>query len=229
MTLLLLLVFHIYLDTEWYINQQLFPPIQRLVYPIEDLDIHHIASIFGMDYKGNQQMNYSEQLDLYVNMEFKQIPITCQCYNTYQVTYFLSSAKENPLGFICNKCKQELDESKVYNLVLSYIRAMVKEYYSRKTDSGPRGRFFLLNHQSYVTHSNSIHMTLVQLKRAFDASELKKLYHKLEISKRETMIRYLNKYDRCCTLITKQVNFMIQSSNCNEIPLGQLFAKAGFK
>eukprot|EP00835_Amoeboradix_gromovi_P004687 NODE_381_length_9671_cov_0.208838.p1 type:complete len:1268 gc:universal NODE_381_length_9671_cov_0.208838:3521-7324(+) len=207
------------IDIEWYIKQQLFPPIQRLCAPIKELDLGQVAMVLGVHYNAPSTVGNNNELECYLNMEFKTIVVECSgCAVKYGVDYFINPIKPLKMGFTCNQCKLETGEARIYNLLIKHIREEVREYYQRYQTNG---RLYVLNHDDYENSSNRLHMMMIQFKRAFDFGEIKK------ICKTEELIRYTSIYERLCLMITKELNEMMKWSECNEIPLGKLFKRAG--
>lgn len=129
-------------DLEWYLKQQVHPPVSRLCEPIEGTDISHIADCLGLD--GSKFVHSSYQPEQYKKF-WTQLtdterfgscrPFSCicaSCKKSYPVEGVFRESKDSlEISLVCpNKdCKARINPHSLSAQVTTAIRQDMEKYY----------------------------------------------------------------------------------------------------
>lgn len=150
-------------DVDWYIMQQLMPPITRLIQHIDGIEIDFVAQCLGVDpkkYKYHsssvsheaddgpsaaipQAVLKSETQNSLADRSIARLTVTCPfCSHSNEIKGIFSDNKRTISGIICAKeeCKQHLPEKFLKNRVTLFLRELLEVYYS--------GKYHKLNHSN---------------------------------------------------------------------------------
>ncbi|OUM67505.1 hypothetical protein PIROE2DRAFT_32893, partial [Piromyces sp. E2] len=131
------------IDYEWYLNQQILPPIMRLCEPIEEADSYKLSKCLGLDaskYQASVFMNIGENhnytFETHVSNEekFREVekwtPKCCFCKDRYE--FAGSETKTEDLKYIinfeCPNCKNKIPVGSLAAQLHCEIRRHIKEY-----------------------------------------------------------------------------------------------------
>ncbi|KAL0089598.1 hypothetical protein F4703DRAFT_1914916 [Phycomyces blakesleeanus] len=134
------------LDIEWYLNQQVFPPIVRLCSPIEGTAPGLLAECLGLDptkYNIGSRMNSNdrdkdfETLESQISDEerFKDSEkLTLKCVHCQETTVcptVITQLTEDVVtwGLECQGCQQEFSKNIILNQMVLAIRSYIRKYY----------------------------------------------------------------------------------------------------
>lgn len=143
------------IDVDWYLKNQLHPPLMRLLAPIQDTDSTKIAEALGMDTSRFQVMDVVGKLGAYEAQQASDLvemcldPICkyrqkstifmlkcryCNQYSSFMRWLALSEGQEvnclDPDQILdCPECLRH-GESFVYSGILQELRAMMKEFHA---------------------------------------------------------------------------------------------------
>ncbi|KAI9303501.1 DNA polymerase family B-domain-containing protein [Cunninghamella echinulata] len=130
------------LDLEWYLSQQVHPPVGRLCSPIEDTSLGMLAECLGLDGSKYVHVTNSENDD-YVTLEsqisdeirFKnceRLSIRCQSCKSntiYNGVVRIIDEKTMEYGLSCSTCQKIFPMKSVYVQVTVAIRNYIRKYY----------------------------------------------------------------------------------------------------
>lgn len=123
-------------DVDWYITQQLFPPIVRLCGPIEGTDASQIADCLGLDptkyhmhlrseHEGQSDYLPMETLQLQEEDKFKNVEkLTVQCPHCGS-----KETIDKGSNFTCKKCLRVLRPENICNGLDLAARRFISKYY----------------------------------------------------------------------------------------------------
>jgi len=144
------------IDTDWYITQQLLPPITRLIEHIEGIEVDFVAQCLGVDgkkYKFNQGNRADEEDDGLANIanpimktettgklqerSIASLKIVCPfCDVGYDFPEIIHKEKKafGKTSNICpnEKCNQIIPEQLIKNRVRLFIKQLQHLYYRGK-------------------------------------------------------------------------------------------------
>eukprot|EP00698_Gefionella_okellyi_P007248 TRINITY_DN1759_c3_g1_i1.p1 TRINITY_DN1759_c3_g1~~TRINITY_DN1759_c3_g1_i1.p1 ORF type:complete len:1451 (-),score=432.17 TRINITY_DN1759_c3_g1_i1:59-4213(-) len=132
------------LDIEWYLLQQIHPPIARLCDPIAGTDTAQIAECLGLDttrfhrYTGTGSHAHNDPAQRFVRCE----PLMIECAHCATQSKF-KGVEGRAEGLICIKCKERHSTVRLVNKLTLAIREFQTKYYERAvqcTDSGCKFR-----------------------------------------------------------------------------------------
>ena len=109
-----------------------------------------------------------------------------------------------------------MGEHAIYNIIMKEIKKEVNKYYSNSCKD--------LISTSYAHNENKLYLRMTELKRAFDKQEIMRRVNK---KNKEEIMGIMMKYERVCLLLEEELGEMMKWNECNEIPLGKLFKRAG--
>ncbi|ORX75533.1 hypothetical protein BCR32DRAFT_210201 [Anaeromyces robustus] len=131
------------IDYEWYLNQQILPPILRLCEPIEETDPYKLSGCLGLDaakYQSNTFSNYNydsnvSPFESHISAEekFKNVekwnPL---CYNCDKRNEFVGICRQKDeiyvSGLICPNCNKPMPYGSLASQLHCTIRKHIKEY-----------------------------------------------------------------------------------------------------
>ena len=145
-------------DVNWYILQQLMPPITRLIQHIDGLNIDFVAQCLGVDptkYKYHSStvtgdgeddkgaaipsaVLKSETQKSLADRSIAKLTVVCPfCQESNEIKGIFRDAKRSISGIICQKeeCKQHLPEKFLKNRVIRFLRELLEVYYAGKSFS----------------------------------------------------------------------------------------------
>lgn len=176
-------------DIEWYLNQQVLPPIVRLCSPIEGTDPGRLAECLGLDKSKFRSITVEEpEDDAYQPLEtqisdeerFKEVDklqITCgQCraVHTFEGVAYLDEqdASRALSGLQCQQCKTHYSIASVQNQMTVQIRQHIQRYYAcwlvcDETTCGSRTR-----HMSVYGHRCLRENCLGRMRREYTDKQL---------------------------------------------------------
>ncbi|KAJ6252450.1 DNA polymerase alpha catalytic subunit [Anaeramoeba flamelloides] len=128
------------IDIDWYLAQQILPPIIRLCQPIEGTSAQQLADCLGLSnrhiksvssYSRNNQNSISQQeAEMSYEEKFENVEklfITCtRCKKNIE---FLGIKDKNDNGLSCTNCHHHFNINRISNLILLFIRQKIKLYY----------------------------------------------------------------------------------------------------
>ncbi|KAI8333396.1 hypothetical protein BC941DRAFT_358178 [Chlamydoabsidia padenii] len=131
------------LDIEWYLNQQVHPPIARLCSPIDGTDAAHLAECLGLDGSKFTHISSSNDGDAYVTLDaqisdeerFRNCErLELQCQHCQAKSRFegigrLVNDETMEYGLSCAECRQELSPSFIHIQLTLAIRSFIRLYY----------------------------------------------------------------------------------------------------
>ncbi|KAI8977403.1 DNA polymerase family B-domain-containing protein [Mycotypha africana] len=137
------------LDIEWYLHQQVHPPLTRLCSPIEGTDPARLAECLGLDtrkYNFAHTSTIAEEedpefatLDSQISDEERfqhcaRLHLRCQyCgeqeQNVFESIIRVSNDSQIESGFDCTKCHITLGQSSIRVQVITAIRKHIQRYY----------------------------------------------------------------------------------------------------
>ncbi|KAI8373058.1 DNA polymerase family B-domain-containing protein [Radiomyces spectabilis] len=133
------------LDIEWYLNQQVHPPVARLCSPIEGTDVARIAECLGLDgskYHVIQASSFEENedfatLDSQISDEerFKnaeKLVVKCNHCQGQSIFDGIVRKRENDTvecGLYCTVCQQMIGPSSLQIQLTLAIRSYIRRYY----------------------------------------------------------------------------------------------------
>jgi DNA polymerase alpha subunit A len=138
------------IDVEYYLENQVLPPVMRLCDPIESVEGSRLASALGLD-----SMKYSRReaaaeletglLDSDMFRDVSPFTVTCPwcstCSEFKGVVFAGKAVKTN--GLECSSCNRRLPTTAIGNSITLAVRSWVMQYYStpyQLTDDGTRAR-----------------------------------------------------------------------------------------
>ncbi|KAI9257390.1 DNA polymerase family B-domain-containing protein [Phascolomyces articulosus] len=132
------------LDIDWYLNQQVHPPIGRLCSPIDGTDIARLAECLGLDStKFNVSRTYVEEEEEFATLEsqisdaerFKDAErLVLQCgfcrhEQTFEgITRMLEDNTVVP-GLQCSGCQRMIAETTIRGALIRAMRSFIRKYY----------------------------------------------------------------------------------------------------
>ena len=109
-------------DKRWYINQQIIPPIQRLIAPIDIIKIEEIVELLGED-PNKYRSVYKEAENNYQGQ-----PIMAKCPEKDHVLYDITTSSNS---YNCPQCKTSTTVGKyVQNAINSFIKQKMLSTYT---------------------------------------------------------------------------------------------------
>ncbi|KAI8147542.1 hypothetical protein BJV82DRAFT_654233 [Fennellomyces sp. T-0311] len=132
------------LDIDWYLNQQVHPPVGRLCSPIDGTDIGRLAQCLGLDgSKFNVGRTYAEDNDEFLTLESqindterfkdaKRLVIRCNdCRHEQEFEGITRLVNDNEVvpGLQCSNCNRLIKESVARAALVRAIRAYIQKYY----------------------------------------------------------------------------------------------------
>ncbi|KAI9032680.1 hypothetical protein CLU79DRAFT_727437 [Phycomyces nitens] len=134
------------LDIEWYLNQQVFPPIVRLCSPIEGTTPGLLAECLGLDptkYNIGSRTNSNGQDEEFETLEsqisdeerFKdseKLTLKCpHCKETTVCPSVITQLAEDvgTWSLECQGCQQEFHKNIILNQMVAAIRSYIRKYY----------------------------------------------------------------------------------------------------
>ena len=139
-------------DIDWYITQQILPPITRLIEHIDGIDVEFVAQCLGVDPKkykyhadkkhdggGGDDMGPIQSAILSTetekslkNRSIAELKMKCPyCSELYDFPGIYQEGKDIS-GMICGKCSKLLPEQYVMNRVNLFLKQLISLYYSGK-------------------------------------------------------------------------------------------------
>jgi DNA polymerase alpha subunit A len=122
------------LDAEYYLENQVLPPMLRLCEPIESIDGSRLAVALGLDSQKYARHEATERRE-HALTEFTDVdPITvrcpgCESHREFKgVVYAGKSVKST--GLNCAQCDSRLPMAVIANAMTMHIRKWVKQYYN---------------------------------------------------------------------------------------------------
>lgn len=154
-------------DVDWYIMQQLMPPITRLIQHIDGIEIDFVAQCLGVDpkkYKYHsasvsheddagqgaaipQAVLKSETQNSLADRSIARLTVSCPfCSSSNEIKGIFSDAKRTISGIICIKeeCKQHFPEKFLKNRVTLFLRELLEVYYSGKYQTKFANHFYFI-------------------------------------------------------------------------------------
>lgn len=142
-------------DVDWYIMQQLLPPITRLIEHIEGIEVDFVAQCLGVDpkkYKYHTQANRDEngenenaalpsailKTETQTSLKDRSIAkLTVKCPNceeSNEIAGIFRHDKKGCSGLICKneECNQLLPEKFLKNRLTLFLRQLLDLYYDGK-------------------------------------------------------------------------------------------------
>lgn len=130
------------IDYEWYLNQQILPPLLRLCEPIEETDGYKLSKCLGLDatkYQSSVLLNSNYDNNLYTfdsriskEEKFKNVekwkPV---CYHCKQRNEFNTLYKKTEIpytGFKCSDCNKDMPYGSLASQLHCAIRNHIKKY-----------------------------------------------------------------------------------------------------
>ena len=127
-------------DYTWYIDQQIMPPLMRLVQNINEIDVSQIADWLGSDpskyhaiakrndHEGTYFTNMTEsELDV-----SKQIEYNCiYCKEHNDIKHIYDRVRASCMGIYCSKCYKRMPLGFIVNKVALYVKGAIKENHGR--------------------------------------------------------------------------------------------------
>ncbi|KAI7858123.1 DNA polymerase family B-domain-containing protein [Circinella umbellata] len=134
------------LDIDWYLNQQVHPPIGRLCSPIDGTDIARLAECLGLDStKFNVSRSYIEENDEEFTTLESQISDVERFKDAERLVLQCGSCKnEQPFegiarmlddnntvvsGLQCENCQRMIGETVIRNALIRAMRHFIRQYY----------------------------------------------------------------------------------------------------
>jgi len=146
------------IDIDWYITQQLFPPIQRLIEHIDGISMDFIAQCFGIDAKKHRytaEIGNGEDKDEAIpsailktetqkclkDRAIAKLKLKCiQCGETSEFNGVYQTDKEKTSGMLCPQkiksasgemvpCNKQYPEKFIKNRVTLFLRQLLEFYY----------------------------------------------------------------------------------------------------
>eukprot|EP00173_Palmaria_palmata_P004481 Plantae.Rhodophyta-Palmaria_palmata.ctg6216.p1 GENE.Plantae.Rhodophyta-Palmaria_palmata.ctg6216~~Plantae.Rhodophyta-Palmaria_palmata.ctg6216.p1 ORF type:complete len:420 (+),score=97.67 Plantae.Rhodophyta-Palmaria_palmata.ctg6216:171-1262(+) len=139
------------IDFEYYLENQVLPPIMRLVDPIESIEGSRLASALGLDaVKYSKRESANAHVSLLDTEMFKDVtPLVFKCARCkssaeFSGVQFSSSKKVQTTGLDCPKCSLPISSANVSNAMRLNVRKWQAQYYSSEYkmnyDDGARAR-----------------------------------------------------------------------------------------
>jgi DNA polymerase alpha subunit A len=135
-------------DYDWYLTNQIHPPIARLCEPIEGTDSALLAHCLGLDpakfavqYQSGSGANDADVPDVPITLvdervKFKDVEkFVLPCPNCPEPVEFsgllgFKSTADDPFAcFTCSGCKRPFQEHVVYNALTIFLRRQLQKYY----------------------------------------------------------------------------------------------------
>lgn len=135
-------------DYDWYLTNQIHPPIARLCEPIEGTDSALLAHCLGLDpakfavhYQTGSGANDGDAPDIPISLvddsvKFKDVEkLMIPCAHCPEPTPFLGlasfkSTADDPFAhFACQTCKKPFVEHVLYNTLTLFLRRQLQKYY----------------------------------------------------------------------------------------------------
>lgn len=127
-------------DVEWYLSQQIFPPVSRLCVPIEGTDATRIAQCLGLDSKRYFSTSLIDEdrednlisTSMLLETSFKQAsPLKIDCYQCKSNFSIDCAWKDNAISWICPSCKYEPSLGTVNFALIQACRQTMNLYYQQ--------------------------------------------------------------------------------------------------
>lgn len=143
-------------DNDWYITQQILPPITRLIEHIDGIDVEFVAQCLGVDPKkyryhsdkkagadGGVADDIGPVQNAILQTETEQslkkrsiaeLKVTCpHCQVAYEFPGICQVGKQDVSGLQCKNCSKMLPEQYVMNRVSLFLKQLIQFYYSGNT------------------------------------------------------------------------------------------------
>lgn len=134
------------IDVEWYLGNQILPPINRLCEPIEGVEITHLAEAMGLESKRyyntvsgeNQNDDANNRFDVEQTLSGVDRFAQCEewvvkCSACGHVSAFKGIHLENGRvvnwGLSCSECNELLSEGSLRAQLHAQLREWIKKYY----------------------------------------------------------------------------------------------------
>jgi len=136
-------------DIDWYITQQILPPITRLIEHIDGIDVEFVAQCLGADpkkykYHSEKKRDDVEQGPVHgailqtetekslKHRSLAELKIKCpHCGESYDFPGIVNEGKGTS-GLTCGKCDKQIPEQYVMNRVNLFLKQLIQLYYSGK-------------------------------------------------------------------------------------------------
>jgi DNA polymerase alpha subunit A len=142
-------------DNDWYITQQILPPITRLIEHIDGIDVEFVAQCLGVDPKKYKYHSDKKTTDagpgddigpiqnaiLHTETEkslkhrsIAELKIKCPyCQESYNFPGVTQDGTGELSGLSCKACKLPLPHQYVMNRVNLFLKQLITVYYAGKT------------------------------------------------------------------------------------------------
>ena len=141
------------IDIDWYINQQLLPPITRLIEHIEGIEVEFVAQCLGADGKKYKYASATagvdgegdsavvnpimktETTDKLQDRSVANLKITCPfCDEPYDFPEIFHTQKDmgGMCSNICPGCKEHVPDEYISNRVQLFLKQLTTMYYRGK-------------------------------------------------------------------------------------------------
>jgi len=133
------------IDIEWYLTQQIMPPVQRLLEVIPGIIISEIAMCLGLDgtkYKNNRKNYDDNETDDYVTKiinnfegasgEKIEFNVRCtKCAQVQKITQKPKGSEEQLTILVCpdSQCRGIMNQIQLFNLVKLKVKEEISNYY----------------------------------------------------------------------------------------------------
>jgi len=235
------------IDYEWYLNQQILPPILRLCEPIEETDGYKLSKYLGLDaskYQANTFLNtnydtntftsesYSSKTEDFKNAE-KWKPCCCHCKQKNEFSLIREMGDIPKSGFICPNCNGNMSYGSLASQLHCSIRNHIKRYnnnilfcddvcLNRTRQISVHGRKCLYPE----CHGNMIHEysdkeLFIQLEYYLDLLDVESFKNKLD--RNDVRINILNNYEKEAKNLREIVDNYMKRNSRKYVNLSKLF------
>jgi len=227
------------IDREWYLSQQIMPPVQRLLEVIPGIIISEIAKCLGLDearYKHTRKNDDDGDTNDYVvkiinnfeatNEDQIEFNVRCtKCKNVQKIIQKPKGSNEQFSMLVCPdpQCRGTLNQTQIFNLVKLKVKDEVSKYYKhilicRECQIEGVKRFSFGDLKCNQGHK------LIEKKSRDVIGWLRSLKAMFALSKEEsskfssTQIEFLN-------VVERYIGEVIKLSKADSINFGLIFAK----
>lgn len=229
------------LDIDWYLQQQIYPPITRLLQPIEGTDTGRIAYCLGLKHS-NYEGEEAIMNERHEGNKFSQsvpLKITCEyCSVSFEMRELINESSLEP-GWMCLDCKQLASIRSLWININHVIRNHLLTFYQNwaicdemecrhrtRTIGVYEKRCPMVNckgilHQEYT--DSRIYYQLLYLKEMFDIQKYTKTMNRTSNQDEERVMAILAKHKMMLTKLCEYISGYVSKCAYPRVDLGQIF------
>jgi DNA polymerase alpha subunit A len=140
------------IDAEYYLENQVLPPVMRLCDPVEQIESSRLASSLGLDsrkYSRREAVENELQSLSDLEMFHDVVPLAVTCASCHTAADFRGAVYKGAKqlvsnGLNCPECKCRYTEANIANSITFHVRKLISQYYTApyrmNRDDGTRER-----------------------------------------------------------------------------------------